>query len=261
MQTSLARTIFGITLLPVLGGLIGFQLSKPSECTVECDIQSGRYDKQIEDRVLPILQSRFEHDNPWFGIQMLQFPEDLMLYQRLLHETKPDIVIETGTFNGGLSLYLASLLQVINPQGKIVTVDLDPAGWNKTLSQFTLPGKQSLLDRIVFLEGSSTDPDIVATVKEHVGKNKRVLVILDALHTKEHVLAELKAYAPLVSPDSFIIVNDTQLDGKKTRFGETCGVTEALQEWSPTNSDFVADASWNRFLASCCHHGIFKRVR
>lgn len=216
----------------------------------------------MQDRFLPVAQQRSEYDNSWFGVPVLQFPQDLVLYQEFVAQVRPDIIIETGTYYGGLTLFLAAQLEIIHPNGKIITVDYEPKYWNETLAKLNVPNKDRLLERIAFLPGSSTARETIERIEQRLDAQKRVMVILDSLHTKDHVAAELKLYSPMVTKQSYLIVNDTHSDGKVTDNGEVCGVLAAIRDWLPTtNGRFVMEENRMRFLVSCAHNGVFKRVR
>jgi cephalosporin hydroxylase len=192
-----------------------------------------------------------EWENQWYGIRCQQYPTDLQIYQQLIWEVKPDIFIETGTFCGGNSLYVATLLEMINPKAKVLTIDIDASNWKKTQAELKLEGKDRLLQRIHFFEGSSTDPSIVAKIKEHINKHDKVMVLLDSLHTADHVFGELKAYAPLVTVNSYLIVNDMQWVHPAI----------ATAEFLKTTDEFEVDAAVDKFYLSCAHGGFLKRVK
>lgn len=134
----------------------------------------------------------------WLGVPTWKCPFDLWIYQEIMYELRPDIVIESGTAFGGSALYLASLCDLLG-HGRVLTIDIEPR-----------PGRPAHA-RIDYLLGSSTDPQIVATVRERLNGAQRVLVILDSDHHRDHVLAELRAYAPVVSVGSYLILEDTNI--------------------------------------------------
>jgi cephalosporin hydroxylase len=86
-----------------------------------------------------------------------------------------------------------------------------------------------------------------------------VLVILDSLHTREHVREELRLYAPLVSPGSYLVVNDTQLEGWYEA-GVRAGPLSAVRDFLAGNPPFAIDRSLNRYTISCAHDGFLKRL-
>lgn len=197
-----------------------------------------------------------EYENQWLGVRLQQFPNDLQVYTHLLYSVKPDIIVETGTFHGGSALFLADVMEHINPDCEIVTVDITDEHINKTKAEGKwLPG---LTDKITFIKGDSVGAETVAQVKEHVKGKKRVLVLLDSLHTKDHVLKELEAYSPMVSPGSYLLVNDTHHDVLSTAHaGE--GPLAAAEIFASQDNDFEVLKDRPRYIISAMHHGIFKR--
>lgn len=151
-------------------------------------------------------QEVFKHN--WFGVNTLQNPMDVWVTQEIMQEVKPDFIIECGTYKGGSALLWASMLMHINPEGRVITIDIEdqrtPEAINHPLAR----------ERVDFILGGSTDASTVDKVKQLVG-DKQAMVILDSLHTAEHVAGELAAYAPLVKPGSYIVVQDTR--GFETR--------------------------------------------
>lgn len=191
--------------------------------------------------------------NEWFGLQTLQNPFDVWVTQEILWEVKPDLIIETGTFKGGSTLLWATLLEQINPDAKIVTIDV--RNLNEKARSHPLWEKY-----VTFLEGGSTDPEIVAEV-ERLAQGKRALVILDSDHSKAHVLGELRAYAPLVPPGSYVIAQDGFIHGHPIRPDVPPGPYEAVQEYLKETDDFEVDRSRERLLFTFNPGGFLKRVR
>jgi cephalosporin hydroxylase len=114
--------------------------------------------------------------------------------------------------------------------------------------------------RIEFIKGSSTDPKVLERIARQVSSGSRVLVLLDSLHTKEHVLRELRSYSPFVSKGSYLIVNDTHIDHTNVvDYGP--GPMAAIREFVKTSRAFVVDRSKDRFLITCARSGFLKRTR
>lgn len=186
----------------------------------------------------------------WFGVGARQNPLDVWITQEILYEVKPDFVIETGTFLGGSAALWATILQEINPQARVITVDVK----DMAAKARKLPIVQRKVD---FLVGSSTDPAIVAEISQRVA-GKPVVVILDALHTRDHVLAELEAYAPMVPVGSYIIVQDTGI-GVPIQGMEWAG--DGVRDFLAKNDDFEVDLSRERFQITNNARGFLRRVR
>lgn len=169
----------------------------------------------------------------WAGIPILKCPLDTWIYQEILWKTQPDLVVETGTFNGGSALYMAHLFDIIG-KGRILTVDIDGRP------------DRPVHPRITYLKGSSVDPAIVERVKAEARGCSKVMVILDSDHSDKHVTAELAAYKDLVSPGCYLIVEDTNINGHPTRLTFGPGPMEAVQRFMQNNNDFTVDLSCER---------------
>ena len=132
----------------------------------------------------------------WLGKQVVKCPMDLWVYQEIIWETRPDLIIETGTAGGGSAFFFATLLDIIG-NGRVVTVDKD-----------AYPELRVAHPRITYLTDDSTS-GVCAARMAVAAKDKRVMVSLDSLHTYEHVAAELAIYALLVTPGCYLVVEDT----------------------------------------------------
>jgi len=186
------------------------------------------------------------HQTYWMGVKTLKCPLDLWIYQELLWRIKPDLVIETGSAFGGSALYLAHILALIG-HGRVISIDIKPPP----------PVRHRL---ITFITGSSVAEKTLTLVKKHAAKAKKILVILDSDHHKQHVLNELNAYAPLVSNGSYLIVEDTDIN-QSVRFDHGPGPTEALREWLPNNSSFKVDRNCEKLLMTFNPGGYLKCSR
>lgn len=183
----------------------------------------------------------------WLGVSSLKLPTDMWIYQEILHEIKPDLIIETGTMHGGSALFLATLCD-INKKGLVISIDIN--------KKDSFPQHE----RIKFLTGSSIDDNIINQLKEHVDNSKRVIVILDSDHSKNHVLKELEIYSKFVSKNSYLIVEDTAINGHPILpdFGE--GPWEAVEEFLKTHSNFVIDKNKEKFLLTWNPNGYLKKI-
>ncbi|MGB6549472.1 MAG: CmcI family methyltransferase [Xanthobacteraceae bacterium] len=142
----------------------------------------------------------------WLGLPVIQMPQDIVLTQEIIWECKPDVIIETGIAWGGSVVLYASILQLIG-KGKAVAVDLNLMD-HVTAQIMAYP----FSNRIHLYKGSSTDSDVVTQVKSHIEPGQSVMVLLDSNHTHDHVLQELKLYAPLITKGQFLVVSDTVVD-------------------------------------------------
>src|SRR5262245_59148533 len=191
--------------------------------------------------------------NKWLGIPTLQNPNDVWITQELLTEVKPDFVIDSGTFAGGSAALWATILEQVNPDARVITIDVNDNA---------APYKEVpiLKKKVDFLIGSSTAPEIVEEVKRRVG-GRSAMVVLDSLHTKEHVLNELRAYAPIVPVGSYIIVQDGVFNGHPVPGGWGEGPYEAVEAFIAENDNFVVDQSRERLMITSNPHGFLKRVK
>jgi cephalosporin hydroxylase len=187
-------------------------------------------------------------DTYWLGVPVQKCPLDLWVYQEILWELRPDLLVETGTYQGGSALFLASMCDLLG-SGRVVTIDLHPREGR--------PAHQ----RITYLTGSSTAPDVVERVRGMAEGAARVLVLLDSDHSQAHVAAELRAYAPLVTPGSYLIVEDTNVNGHPVLPAFGPGPLEAVREFLAGTTDFVADHARERLLMGFNPGGWLRRVR
>lgn len=143
----------------------------------------------------------FTHGMTYFeGVPLMKCPFDLWVYQELIFDLRPTLIIETGTAFGGSALFFARQLEKLGA-GSVVTIDIQAAA--------QLPRHP----RITYVPGSSVAPAIVQLVSQRARQYERVMVVLDSDHSAEHVTAELEAYAPLVTTGQFLVVEDTNIGG------------------------------------------------
>jgi cephalosporin hydroxylase len=150
---------------------------------------------------------RYSYNFRWMGRPIIQFPQDLIALQEVIWELRPSAIVETGIAHGGSLVFSASMLQLLGGEGIVVGVDVDIREHNRKEIE-----AHPLAPRIRMVEGSSIDPSTVAKVHALVDGRQPVLVILDSMHTHDHVLAELEAYSPLVRAGSWLIVLDTVIE-------------------------------------------------
>ena len=180
------------------------------------------------------LQSAIRHNYAlnfsWLGRPIIQKPQDIYAMQELIWRVKPDLIIETGIAHGGSLIMSASMLAlidycdgvknsaVIDPKAsrrKVVGIDIDIRSHNRTGIE-----SHPMVHKIEMIEGSSISPEVVTHVKDIAKKHKRILIFLDSNHTHDHVLAELEAYAPLTSLNSYCVVWDTGIQDLPEDFCE-----------------------------------------
>jgi cephalosporin hydroxylase len=182
----------------------------------------------------------------WLGTSVLKCPFDLWLYQELIHQTRPDLIIETGTFRGGSALFMASVCQLIG-SGRVITIELRDRG------------EMPQHDLITYIRGSSVAPEVVAEVRGLIGEDETVMVTLDSKHSRDHVLEELHTWAPFVTKDQFLIVEDTNINGNPVRPGWGPGPKEALEAFLAESDEFVVEPDCDRFLLTFNPGGYLRR--
>lgn len=139
----------------------------------------------------------------WFGVPIIQMPADVMATQEVIWSFRPDIIIETGVARGGSVLFMATLLNAMG-NGTVIGVDIDIRDHNREAIEHHLMG-----DRIRLVEGSSIAEETLNEVRALIPEGARVMSILDSDHSRDHVLAECRAYGPLVTEGGYLIVADT----------------------------------------------------
>jgi len=185
----------------------------------------------------------------WMGKRAYKNPFDAWVYQEIIYEVQPDVIVEIGSAEGGSTLYLAHLLELIG-NGTVVSVDLDR-------SKFNVSHK-----RIVQVTGDSSSEEVIAKVSE-LCQGKKVLIIHDGNHRKVQVLKDLKLYADLVSVGSYLIVEDGIIDlfeVGSALAGYPEGPLAATEEFLMDNQNFIVDESRERYLLTYNPKGFLKRI-
>ena len=187
----------------------------------------------------------------WLGFPLLKFPSDIIVQQMIVSKTRPSVIIETGTAQGGSALFFATVMDALG-LGRIVSIDLE--------ARANLP----MHPRIEYIIGSSTSEAVVAQLDAIIRKTPgNVMMILDSSHTDAHVYSELKALSRFVTPGSFLIVEDTNIGGNPVytdyapEFGP--GPRGALDQFLIENSDFEVTDLHNAFFLSHNIGGYLRR--
>jgi len=184
----------------------------------------------------------------WMGVGALKYPCDLWNYQEILFRVKPDLLIETGTHMGGSALFMAHMMDIIG-KGRVVSLDI-----SHTMLQASHP-------RVTFLQGASCTPEMVERVNTLIdGSVQTIMVVLDSDHSRGNVLDEMNTYGPLVSPGSYMIVEDTNLGGHPVAPGTVNSAWDAVHEWLPEHPEFEIDKRWERFGVTFSPDGYLLKV-
>jgi len=185
----------------------------------------------------------------WMGVSAIKNPLDAWIYQEILFEVKPDFIVEIGSAEGGTTLYLAHLLDLLD-KGLVISVDIDHSNFKPRH------------DRIITVTGDSAAPETVSEVFDHC-RDGVVLVIHDGDHNRDQVLKNLNIYSALVSKGSYFIVEDGVVDlfrpGGSFGIYPHGGPLEAVEEFLKSSNQFVADRERERYLLTCNPHGFLKK--
>jgi len=184
----------------------------------------------------------------WLGTRILKCPLDLWIYQEMIHELRPDVIIETGTAYGASAHYMSTLCDLVG-NGRIITIDIEAQPDRPTHP------------RLTYILGSSSDEKIAASVKSQIAGAKTVLLILDSDHSRDHVLAELKTWADVVTPGSYCIVEDSNVNGHPADPNFGPGPMEAIDDFLARDKRFEIDAAREKFFMTFNPRGYLKRVR
>lgn len=222
------------------------------------------------------VRRRYVYQFDWLGRPIIQYPQDMVALQDLVWRTRPDLIVETGIAHGGSLLLSASLLALLDlcdaaaacatldpraPRRTVLGIDVDIRAHNRAAIE-----AHPLAARIALIEGSSTAPGVVAQVHALARGQRRVMVCLDALHTHDHVLAELQAYAPLVTPGNYCVVFDTFIEDLPARafpgrpWGRGNNPKTAVRHWLAGHPEFEADSDMQqRLQLSAAPQGFLRR--
>jgi cephalosporin hydroxylase len=221
--------------------------------------------------------SKYSYNFEFLGRPIIQYPQDMIAIQELIWKVKPDLIIETGIAHGGSLILSASMLSMLDychavengelldpkkPYRRVLGIDIDIRAHNRSAIE-----SHPMANRIDMIEGSSIDSEIIGQVREIAGKYERVLVCLDSNHTYEHVLAELEAYAPLVSTGSYCVVFDTIIEDLPAEmsadrpWGPSNNPKTAVREFLQRNQGFEIDKQIDsKLLISVAPDGYLKRL-
>lgn len=150
--------------------------------------------------------AKYVYSFTWFGRPLIQLPDDVLRIQELIWDAKPDVIVETGVAHGGSLIFYASLFKAME-KGRVIGVDIEIRPHNRAAIE-----AHPLAPLITLIEGNAVAAETVAKVKAQIKPGEKVLVILDSLHTKVHVLEELRLYAPLVNVGSWIVATDGMME-------------------------------------------------
>jgi cephalosporin hydroxylase len=183
---------------------------------------------------------KYSYTFTWLGVPIIQLPEDLIRYQEIVARLKPDVIVETGIAHGGSAIFSASLCRLIG-KGRVIAIDIRIRPSNRAAIE-----NHPLGDLITLIEGSSTAPNVVEKVKALIRPGESVLVVLDSDHGHAHVSGELAAYAPLVTPGSYIVATDGVMRDltevpRGARHWDIDNPARAAREFAASHPEFVLE--------------------
>ena len=248
---------------------------QPFQEEVEASIQQQSVNAKLKKTASEFLEesikSRYSYNFKCMGRPIIQYPQDIVAFQEIVFETKPDLIIETGVAHGGSLMLSATMLAMLDiEQGdnhktskrKVIGIDIDIRDHNRREIE-----NHFLYSYIDLIESSSTDINTIEKINLISKNYKSVMVCLDSNHTHEHVLAELKGYAKLTSKGNYCIVFDTVIEElKEEKFENRPWSTgnnplTAVNEYLKSDRSFVKDESIDAKLQiSVARNGYLKRV-
>lgn len=210
------------------------------------------------------IKSLYSYNFNWLGIPIIQYPQDIVALQEIIWQVKPDLIIETGIARGGSLIFSASMLELLGGNGQVLGIDIDIRKHNREAIE-----SHPMAKRITMIQGSSVDEKVISQVYDFAKGKQKILVLLDSNHSHNHVLAELKAYVPLVSVGSYCIVYDTVVedmpadyDWQGRPWGKGNNPKTAVWEFLKENDNFEIDKTFqNKLLITVAPDGYLKRVK
>jgi cephalosporin hydroxylase len=166
--------------------------------------------------------SKYVYSFTWLGRPIIQLPDDMVRMQEVIYSVKPDVIIETGVAHGGSLVFYASLCKAME-KGRVIGIDIEIRPANRQAIE-----AHPLFPFITLIEGSSIAAPVVEQARQQIEAGERTLILLDSCHTKEHVLAELEAYSPLVTKGSYIVAMDGIM-------ADLAGAPRTESDWSWNN--------------------------
>lgn len=177
----------------------------------QADIDSMGEDESLREKSLAWMlhadKYKYTYNFTWMGRPIIKFPNDMVIQQELMWRLRPDLIIESGIAHGGSLVFSASMMEMMGIDGEVVGIDIDIREHNRAAIE-----EHPMAKRITMYEGNSVAPEMVERVRRHTAGKDCVMVILDSLHSHEHVYKELLAYAPMTTVGSYCVLPDTFIE-------------------------------------------------
>lgn len=237
------------------------------EREVQDRIASNAEDETLKGNSQAFMQISITHKYSynffWLGRPIIQYPQDIIAMQEIIWRVKPDLIVETGIAHGGSLIFHASMLELLGGSRAVVGVDVDIRAHNRVEIE-----KHPMFKRITMIEGSSVDENIAQEVCDFAKDKKQILVVLDSMHTHDHVLRELELYSPLVTKESYLVVFDTAIEDMPADFfpdrpwGKGNNPKTAVWEFLKNNKRFEIEKMMeNKLLITVSPDGYLKCVK
>ena len=246
------------------------------QARLESYASDGAFQTLSRDWLQASMQRQYVYNFDWMGRPIIQYPQDMVAMQELVWRVRPDLIIETGIAHGGSLVLSASLLALLDMSDAIeagttmdprasrrmvLGVDIDIRAHNRAAID-----AHPMASRIAMIQGSAVAPDGVPQGRDFAKGSQRVLVCLDSMHTHDHVLGELDAYAPLVTPGSYCVVFDTFVEDMPPKFFADRpwdvgnNPKTAVHQWLAGHAEFEVDAEMEqRLQVTVAPHGFLRR--
>jgi len=265
------------------------QFKAEKEASIASYADDAQWQKSNAEWLGKAFENKYMYNFSWMGRPIIQNPADMVAMQEIIWEVQPDLIVETGIAHGGSLIMNASFLAMLElcgsiaskekldpakPKRKVVGVDIDIREHNRKEIE-----KHPMYNRLHLIEGSSLAADTISQVREIAKQYSKVLVCLDSNHTHEHVMEELKAYAPLTSKGSYCVVFDTIVEDlpedafPNRPWGPGDNPKTAVREFLATQDEagrmgidgtplmFAIDQEYNRkLMTTCAPEGYLKRI-
>jgi len=206
---------------------------------------------------------KYSYNFTWLGRPIIQFPQDIIAMQEIIWQVKPDLIIETGIAHGGSLIFYASMLELLGNNGQVLGIDIDIRAHNRAAIE-----AHPMFSHIQMIEGSSIAHEVIDQVYEVGRQYSRIMVVLDSMHTHDHVLKELELYSPLVTKGSYLVVFDTIIEDMPAGsfpdrpWSKGNNPKTAVWEFLKTNDRFEIDREMeNKLLITVAPDGYLKCLR